>query len=154
MVIGWVVGVGLIILPQKIYSEEKNPISLLLQRMYNPAFVFAMQYRWLTLLAALMLIAVTWIPFSQLGSEFMPPLEEGDLLYMPTTDPGISMTKARELLQQTDALIKQFPEVKSVFGKAGRFETATDPAPPSMLETSITLYRDKVMEVSNMLGRW
>ena len=73
----------------------------------------------------------------------MPPLEEGDLLYMPTTDPGISMTKARELLQQTDRLIKQFPEVQSVMGKVGRAETATDPAPVSMFETTITLERDK-----------
>ncbi len=143
MVIGWVVGAGLLVLPQKIYSEEKNPISILLQRIYNPAFIFVMQYKFLTIVAAIILMAVTWIPFSQLGSEFMPPLEEGDLLYMPTTDPGISMTKARELLQQTDKLIKQFPEVQSVFGKAGRFDTATDPAPPSMLETSITLHRDK-----------
>ena len=91
----------------------------------------------------MILISATWYPFSRLGSEFMPPLEEGDLLYMPTTDPGISLTKARELLQQTDNLITQFPEVQTVIGKAGRAETDTDPAPPSMVETTITLQRDK-----------
>jgi Cu(I)/Ag(I) efflux system membrane protein CusA/SilA len=91
----------------------------------------------------LVLLGSTAWPLWRLGSEFMPPLEEGDLLYMPTTDPGISVDKVRELLQQTDALIKQFPEVETVFGKAGRAETATDPAPPSMLETTIVLKRDK-----------
>jgi copper/silver efflux system protein len=143
LVFAWVVIAALMMLPQKIYSEERNPISLILQKLYNPAFNFVMQYRWLTLFAASVVMLVTLWPFSQLGSEFMPPLEEGDLLYMPTTDPGISMTKARELLQQTDKLIMQFPEVLSVFGKAGRSETATDPAPPSMFETTITLRRDK-----------
>jgi len=140
---GWTVGMGLIVLPQKIYSEERNPISLLLQRLYQPLFVFVMQYRWLTIAAGVALMAATWVPFSKLGNEFMPPLEEGDLLFMPTTDPGISMTKAGELLQQTDKLIGSFPEVDTVFGKAGRSETATDPAPPSMLETTIVLHRDK-----------
>ncbi|MFW6032202.1 MAG: efflux RND transporter permease subunit, partial [Phycisphaeraceae bacterium] len=140
---GWVVGMALIILPQKIYSEQRNPISLLLQKVYQPFFVFVMQYRWLTVIAAALLIAATWFPFSRLGSEFMPPLEEGDLLYMPTTDPGISMTKAREILQQTDKLISRFPEVDTVLGKIGRAETATDPAPISMLETTIVLERDK-----------
>jgi Cu(I)/Ag(I) efflux system membrane protein CusA/SilA len=102
-----------------------------------------MRFRWLVMLAAVIVVAATVWPLRQLGSEFMPPLEEGDLLYMPTTDPGVSMTKARELLQQTDKLIMQFPEVKSVMGKVGRAETATDPAPPSMVETTITLHRDK-----------
>ncbi len=127
----------------RILSERRNPISVLLQKIYQPFFVFVMQYRWLTVLAAIALVAATWIPFRHLGSEFMPPLEEGDLLYMPTTDPGISMTKARELLQQTDKLIKQFPEVETVFGKIGRADTATDPAPLNMIETTIVLKRDK-----------
>ena len=140
---GWVVLGALIMFPQRILSEEKNPISHLLQRMYNPFFVFVMQHRWLTLMLAGGLMASTLYPLKMLGSEFMPPLEEGDLLYMPTTDPGISMTKARELLQQTDKLIMAFPEVEKVMGKIGRAETATDPAPPSMLETTITLRRDK-----------
>ncbi len=84
-------------------------------------------------------MAITIYPFSQLGSEFMPPLDEGDLLYMPTTMPGISVTKAKEILQQTDRIIKTFPEVEYVFGKVGRAETATDPAPLSMIETTIRL---------------
>lgn len=142
LAIAWFVLSGMLLVPQKIIHEKSNPISWLLQRLYQPVFVFVMQYRWLTLLLAVLAVASTWYPYSRLGNEFMPPLEEGDLLYMPTTDPGISMTKARELLQQTDRLIKQFPEVDTVFGKAGRAETATDPAPPSMLETTIVLHRD------------
>jgi Cu(I)/Ag(I) efflux system membrane protein CusA/SilA len=85
------------------------------------------------------ILAVTWIPVKRMGSEFMPPLNEGDLLYMPTTLPGISITKAKELLQQTDRIIAAFPEVHHTFGKIGRAETATDPAPLSMIETTITL---------------
>ncbi len=140
---GWVALAGLVLAPQRIISEERNPISRVLQRVYDPFFRFVMQYRWLTLAAAGLLLASTLYPISRLGSEFMPPLEEGDLLYMPTTDPGLSVTKAKELLQQTDRLIAQFPEVQSVFGKVGRSETATDPAPLSMLETTITLRRDR-----------
>ena len=89
--------------------------------------------------SAAAILAVTYFPFSRLGSEFMPPLYEGDLLYMPTTFPGISPTKARELLQQTDRVIKTFAEVHHVFGKIGRAETATDPAPFDMVETTIML---------------
>jgi Cu(I)/Ag(I) efflux system membrane protein CusA/SilA len=140
---GWAVLAALMILPQKIRGEQRNPLSIFLQRVYHPAFVFVMHHRWLTLIVALIVILATLYPFSQLGNEFMPPLEEGDLLYMPTTDPGISVNKARELLQQTDKLIMAFPEVSSVLGKIGRAETATDPAPPSMIETTITLQRDK-----------
>ncbi len=143
LVIGWVISMSLIVLPQRIYSEQHNPISTILRKLYQPLFLFVMKFRRLTVIAAVVLITVTWIPFSRLGNEFMPPLEEGDLLYMPTTDPGISMTKARELLQQTDKLIAAFPEVDTVFGKIGRAETATDPAPISMLETTIVLHRDK-----------
>jgi len=143
MILAWVVLSGLMILPQRIPSEHRNPLSRVLEAGYRPFFILAMRFRWVVILGALALVVVTSIPFRHLGSEFMPPLEEGDLLYMPTTDPGISMTKARELVQQTDALIKAFPEVETVLGKAGRAETATDPAPPSMLETTITLNRDK-----------
>ncbi len=143
LVIGWVVLAGLILLPQRLLPEAKNPLSRILERIYDPAFSFVMAHRVGVLVTAVAVMALTIVPFSRLGGEFMPPLEEGDLLYMPTTDPGISMTKARELLQQTDRLIKQFPEVVHVLGKAGRAETATDPAPPSMLETTITLERDK-----------
>ncbi len=124
-------------------DSNRNPISRILEVIYNPAFAFVMRFKWLTLLAAVGLLAAMWYPFSQLGSEFMPPLEEGDLLYMPTTDPGIGVTKAKEILQQTDKLLAKFPEVAAVFGKIGRAETAADPAPMSMLETTITLHRDK-----------
>lgn len=132
-----------IFLPQRTLSEEKNPINRLLKSFYNPIFSLVMRFKWLTLLLAVLLFASTWIPFSRLGSEFMPPLDEGDILYMPTTDPGIGIGKVRDLLQQTDRILKQFPEVQSVFGKAGRAESATDPAPISMLETTVQLYRDK-----------
>jgi len=140
---GWAVLSAMILLPQRIPSEEHNPISGILERLYDPAFRLVMRFKGLTLILALVALAATWYPFSQLGSEFMPPLEEGDLLYMPTTDPGLSITKAREILQQTDKLIKIFPEVESVYGKIGRAETATDPAPISMVETTIRLQRDK-----------
>ena len=143
LVIAWIVLSSLIVLPQRILSEERNPISRLLERIYDPMFALVMQFRWLVLTLAVAVVALTAWPLSKLGSEFMPPLEEGDLLYMPTTDPGISVNKARELLQQTDALIARFPEVEKVLGKIGRADTATDPAPPSMLETTITLQRDK-----------
>ena len=143
MVIGWVVLSGIVIGPQRILDEHRNPISRVLEWVYNPAFALVMRFRWLTILAALALMGSTLWPLSRLGSEFMPPLEEGDLLYMPTTDPGLSAMKAREILQQTDKMIMQFPEVKSVLGKIGRAETATDPAPLSMIETTIMLHRDK-----------
>ena len=140
---GWAVFSALVLLPQRIISEQRNPISFVLQKLYDAPFRFVMQYRWLTIALAAGLLASTLYPLSKLGSEFMPPLEEGDLLYMPTTDPGLSITKAREVLQQTDKLIASVPEVDRVFGKIGRSDTATDPAPLSMLETTITLERDK-----------
>ena len=111
---GWAVLCALVFLPQKILSEDRNPLSRFLEWLYNPAFAFVMRFRRLVIFLAIAIVSITVWPFLHLGKEFMPPLEEGDLLYMPTTDPGISMTKARELLQQTDKLIKQFPEVKSV----------------------------------------
>jgi len=142
-VVGWMVLSALIILPQKMTKEDRLPMSRLLMGAYRPAFALVMRLRWFVLPATVALIVLTLWPISQLGSEFMPPLEEGDLLFMPSTDPGISITKARELLQQTDRLIMQFPEVNTVFGKIGRAETATDPAPPPMTETVVTLRRDK-----------
>ncbi len=123
----------------KIRKEEDNPITKLLIKLYHPVVDFVMNRRWWVMAAALLIVLATFIPFSKLGSEFMPPLYEGDLLYMPTTLPGISITKAREILQQTDKIIKSFPEVESVFGKIGRAETATDPAPLTMIETTIRL---------------
>ncbi|MXW32363.1 MAG: efflux RND transporter permease subunit [Rhodothermaceae bacterium] len=123
----------------RILPEKKNPLSRLLIRAYRPVIQGVLRFRWLTIVAALIILGATVYPLEKLGSEFMPPLNEGDLLYMPTTDPGISITKAKEILQQTDKIIKSFPEVEHVMGKAGRAGTATDPAPLSMLETTITL---------------
>ncbi len=123
----------------KMRSEEQNPITKFLAKIYHPIVDFVMKRHWAVLIIALIVMLATYIPYKNLGSEFMPPLYEGDLLYMPTTLPGISVTKAKEILQQTDRIIKTFPEVESVFGKIGRAETATDPAPLSMIETTIQL---------------
>lgn len=123
----------------KILDEHKNPINRFLHRIHKPVFNIAIRWRWLTLMVAVLLLVFTIYPLSKLGSEFMPPLDEGDILYMPTTFPGISITKAKELLQQTDKILKTFPEVHHVFGKMGRAETATDPAPLSMMETIVRL---------------
>jgi Cu(I)/Ag(I) efflux system membrane protein CusA/SilA len=123
----------------KILAEERNPINRFLIRIYTPLVDFVLEYNKWIIVAALVLMGLTVIPFTQLGSEFMPPLYEGDLLYMPTTLPGMSITKARELLQQTDKIIRHFPEVHHVFGKIGRAETATDPAGLDMIETTIML---------------
>jgi Cu(I)/Ag(I) efflux system membrane protein CusA/SilA len=122
-----------------IHAEEKHPISRLLIRWYQPVAAWALRWNWAVIAAAVLMVAVTIPVFQKLGSEFMPPLEEGSILYMPSTAPGISLTEAQKLLQVTDRVLKQFPEVDRVFGKAGRAETATDPAPVSMLETVIIL---------------
>jgi copper/silver efflux system protein len=153
----------------KLLPEEKNPINRLLIWLYHPAIDFVIRRRWAVISGAALLIAWTFFPwnwavtqrlpegpakvwaaqagrlfpFQNLGSEFMPPLYEGDLLYMPTTFPGISPTKARELIQTTDRIIKSFAEVHHVFGKIGRAETATDPAPFDMVETTIMLKDEK-----------
>lgn len=123
----------------RIWSEASNPASRLLRFLYAPVLRRALRFRKSTLAIALVLLAVTCYPVARMGSEFMPPLDEGDILYMPTTFPGISITKAREVLQQTDKILMTFPEVRHVFGKAGRTETATDPAPLSMFETTVQL---------------
>jgi copper/silver efflux system protein len=122
-----------------IHSEEKHPISRILIRIYEPAASWALRWKWVVIVAAFAMVAATVPVYQKLGSEFMPPLDEGSLFYMPTTMPGISITEAQKLLQVTDRIIKQFPEVDRVLGKAGRAETSTDPAPLSMLETVITL---------------
>jgi len=122
-----------------IHSEEKHPISRVLIRLYEPVAVWTLRWKWAVIGAAFALVIVTVPVYFKLGSEFMPPLEEGSILYMPTTMPGISITEAQKLLQVTDRIIKQFPEVDRVLGKAGRAETSTDPAPLSMLETVIIL---------------
>ncbi|MCU0594370.1 MAG: efflux RND transporter permease subunit, partial [Desulfobacterota bacterium] len=122
-----------------IHSEQKHPISRVLIRMYHPVASWALRWRWLVITAALAMVIGTIPIYKKLGSEFMPPLDEGALFYMPTTMPGISIAEAQKVLQVTDRIIKQFPEVDRVLGKAGRAETSTDPAPLSMLETVITL---------------
>ena len=129
----------LVFLRGKIPAESRNPINRVAQAVYHPLLEGVLRFPKLAIGVAVILVAVTVYPFSQLGSEFMPPINEGDLLYMPTTMPGISITEAKNLLQQTDRIIRTFPEVENVFGKAGRAETATDPAPLSMLETTIRL---------------
>jgi Cu(I)/Ag(I) efflux system membrane protein CusA/SilA len=138
----------------KILPEEKNPINRFLICVYRPCIRFVLKFRKTTLAIGAVVLAVTIIPVRNIGSEFMPPLNEGDLLYMPTTDPGISITKARELLQQTDKIIRTFPEVERVFGKIGRAETATDPAPLSMIETTITLKQQDDWPRRKIVSRW
>ena len=123
----------------RIPAEERNPLNRFLIALYRPLLESALRHPKAVLLAALAILVVTFWPASRLGGEFMPPLDEGDLLYMPSALPGLSAGKAAELLQQTDRLIKTVPEVASVFGKAGRAETATDPAPLEMFETTIQL---------------
>ncbi|WP_416306093.1 efflux RND transporter permease subunit [Neptunicella sp. SCSIO 80796] len=123
----------------KIIPEHRNPLSRLLVWLYLPVLNLALKWPKITILTALLMLASAYYPARHSGQEFMPQIDEGTLLYMPTTLPGISVGKAAQLLQQTDRLIKSVPEVKSVFGKVGRAETATDPAPLTMLETTIQL---------------
>ena len=152
----------------RVRPEEENPINRFFVRIYHPVIDFVIQWRWVVIAGAA--AVVVWVffpwnrlvtnylpgplrsvslaigklfPYQNLGSEFMPPLYEGDLLYMPTTFPGLSTTKARQVLQQTDQMLKGFPEVHHVFGKVGRAETATDPAPMDMIETTIMLKDEK-----------
>ncbi|PKO85954.1 MAG: CusA/CzcA family heavy metal efflux RND transporter [Betaproteobacteria bacterium HGW-Betaproteobacteria-12] len=122
-----------------IRPEAENPVNRFLIRIYRPIIAGVMRWKKATIVAALLALAVSIVPASRLGSEFMPTLNEGTLFYMPTTLPGLSVTKAAELLQTQDKIIKSFPEVASVFGKAGRAQTATDPAPMEMFETVINL---------------
>ncbi|MCH7854926.1 MAG: efflux RND transporter permease subunit [Proteobacteria bacterium] len=121
----------------KVTPEQKNPLNRSLIAVYRPVIHWIIRFPKATLAGAAAILIVGLWPATQLGSEFMPPLDEGDLMYMPTTYPGISIGKAREILQQTDKLIRTLPEVKRVFGKIGRAETATDPAPLTMIETII-----------------
>jgi copper/silver efflux system protein len=127
------------VLVGKIHSEENHPISRPLMKMYHPIVDFVLRHQWVTILGAILVVAATVPVYQKLGSEFMPPLDEGSLLYMPTTVPGISVTEAMQALQLQDKILKSFPEVERVAGKAGRAETATDPAPFSMMETVIVL---------------
>ena len=123
----------------RILPERRNPLNRAVLFVYTPVLRSALRHRLLVLGTAVLVLLSSFVPLTRIGSEFMPPLDEGDLLYMPTTLPGLSITKAREILQQTDRIIRSVPEVERVFGKIGRAETATDPAPLSMIETIITL---------------
>ena len=123
----------------RVRPMERHPVSRLLAWLYRPLLDAVLRRKTVVIAAAVLGLAATAVPFARLGSEFMPRLWEGDLLYMPTTLPGISITKAGELLQQTDRILRTFPEVEHVFGKIGRADTATDPAPLSMIETTIRL---------------
>jgi Cu(I)/Ag(I) efflux system membrane protein CusA/SilA len=138
----------------RIPHEDDIRASRVAMRLYEPAFHLVMRHPYGTLAVVATLGLATIYPISRLGSEFMPALDEGDLLYMPTTDPAISVTKSKELLQQTDKLIARFPEVKSVHGKIGRAETATDPAPLSMIETVVQLHEDPARWRTRTVGRW
>ena len=122
-----------------IHPEERHPVSRVLIRLYDPVARWALRWKWTVIGAAAALVFVTMPVYLRLGAEFMPPLDEGAVFYMPSTMPGISIGEAQRLLQVTDRVLKQFPEVDRVLGKAGRAESATDPAPLSMLETVITL---------------
>src|SRR5690606_20121130 len=121
----------------RIRAEHQNPLNRLLMRGYEPILHAVLRHSWRLVAGAALILVLTVVRYRQLGSEFMPPLNEGDLLYMPTTFPGLSPGEAQQLLQQTDKLIMQIPEVASVFGKIGRAQTATDPAPLTMVETVI-----------------
>ncbi len=133
------------------YPEEKHPVSKVLFRFYEPACRFVLEHPYKTILAAVLLVLSTIPVYLRLGSEFMPPLNEGTILYMPSTLPGISVTEAQALLQTQDRILKSFPEVERVFGKSGRIESSTDPAPFSMMETTVVL---KPREEWRLKPRW
>jgi Cu(I)/Ag(I) efflux system membrane protein CusA/SilA len=151
----WLSRVANAVLVGKIHSEENHPISRPLMRLYQPVVEFVLRHQWATIIGAVLVVALTVPVFFQLGSEFMPPLDEGVLMYMPTTMPGISVTEAGKLLQVQDKILKSFPEVERVFGKAGRAETATDPAPFSMMETTVILKpHDQWPKVPRWYSSW
>src|SRR5437763_6866776 len=135
----WVSRMANAVLVGKIHSEESHPISRPLMRLYHPVVEFVLRWRWGVVATAVLIVLATIPVYWRLGSEFMPPLNEGTILYMPTALPGMSITQAKAAIETQDRMIKQFPEVEHVFGKAGRAETPTDPAPLSMFETVVTL---------------
>jgi Cu(I)/Ag(I) efflux system membrane protein CusA/SilA len=138
-----------------IRSEDEHPISSRLIRIYEPVASWSLRHKWRVIVAAAVVVLITVPVFLKLGSEFMPPLDEGTIFYMPTTMPGISITEAQRLVQVTDRIIKQFPEVERVLGKAGRAETSTDPAPLSMLETVVMLKPDtEWREIDTWYSSW
>ena len=123
----------------KIYRERANPLNRMLIRLYRPVIKGVLAHRGPVIMAGVVALILTWVPWTRIGSEFMPPLEEGTILFMPTTLPGVPVARAREIVRQQDAILKSFPEVDHAWGKAGRAETATDPAGLDMFETTITL---------------
>ncbi|MGO9274729.1 MAG: efflux RND transporter permease subunit [Terriglobia bacterium] len=152
-------GIVNVILVGKIHREEKHPLSRVLMRLYHPVARLALRFKWVVVFAAAAVVVVTVPVFNRLGSEFMPPLNEGVVLYMPSTLPGISATEAARLLQVQDKVLRTFPEVETVFGKAGRAETSTDPAPFSMVETTVVLkppseWRRKLRWYSGKTPEW
>ncbi len=150
--LAWIVNAVLV---GKIHSEEKHPISRPLMRMYEPVTRFVLRHQWLTILASIVIVGLTVPIYYRLGSEFMPPLDEGVLLYMPTTLPGMSVTEAQKLLQVQDKILMSFLEVERVFGKSGRADTATDPAPFSMAETVVVLKpQDEWPRVPRWYSSW
>ena len=139
----------------RVQQEEKHPVSGFLMRLYEPVVAWTLRWKWVVFGSAFALVLITVPVFLALGSEFMPPMDEGAILYMPTTMPGISIAQARRVLQVTDSILAQFPEVDRVLGKAGRAETPTDPAPLSMLETLITLKpRSEWRRVDTWYSAW
>jgi len=155
----WLARTASAVLVGKIRPEGKHPVSRFLIRIYEPAARWTLRRPKAVIAAAVLLVLVTVPVFFKLGSEFMPPLDEGSLFYMPTTMPGIAIEESRKILQITDRIIKGFPEVERVFGKAGRAETSTDPAPLSMLETVVTLkpkseWRKRPTWYSSWSPRW
>jgi Cu(I)/Ag(I) efflux system membrane protein CusA/SilA len=123
----------------RVWRERANPLNRALIGAYRPLITFVLRHRWPVIAGALATLILTWIPWSRIGSEFMPPLDEGTILFMPTTVPGASVARDREILRIQDGILKRFPEVEHVWGKAGRANTATDPAGLDMFETTITL---------------
>jgi len=135
----WLCRAANAVLVGRIKPEEKHPLSRFLMRVYQPVVEFVLGHTWAVVVSAVLVVALTIPIYFQLGSEFMPPLNEGVILFMPSTLPGISVAEAQQLLQVQDRLLRQFPEVERVLGKAGRAETSTDPAPFSMMETTVVL---------------
>ncbi len=127
----------------EIKSEENNPVNRFLIKVYDPVVRFALKFKTAVIVVSVLILIVTYLPYKRLGEEFMPPLNEGSILYMPTAIPGMSITEASKILHIQDKMLMKFPEVQTVFGKIGRAKTATDPAPLSMVETVITLKPEK-----------
>ncbi len=151
----WLARVANAVLVGKIHSEENHPISKILIRVYDPVCRWSLRWKYAVILGAIAMVALTIPIYQKIGSEFMPPLDEGTLLYMPSTLPGISVTEAEKLMQVQNRIIKSFPEVLTVMGKSGRAETSTDPAPFSMMETIVVLKpHDQWRKVQTWYSDW